>query len=407
VLSGNNGNGKSALLDALTWAMWGKARHSDAHLLRIGANDMRVEFVFDLDGERYRVVRGWTKNKRGGTPLLEVNIADTESGLYRPLTRSSTRESQALLNGLLRMDYETFINSAYLKQGMADLFSRQMPGQRKQILAEILGLSRYQDIADRARTDARLSEAKVEQLEGRIEGIENFLQNRAEAQRLYEFYNRALEELKPQIATLQERVQELSTRKVRLEEKRKRADAVLGEIATEERKRDELQNLRGRLLAKKAELDEWQAQSDLIVGEYETWREAEAARRKWEAVAEQWNNLAEAARQLRDKIRELGADLEAQRADLQVQIQHENRVLESAQSQVERSSEVQHGAQLLDAAREEENQLAQTRAAYDRAERAARAAEDALRQARNSREVRLHQLETQIAECTIVDCAPR
>jgi exonuclease SbcC len=60
-LSGNNGNGKSALLDALTWAMWGEARHSTPNLLRIGAGDMRVEFVFDLDGERYRIVRGYTK----------------------------------------------------------------------------------------------------------------------------------------------------------------------------------------------------------------------------------------------------------------------------------------------------------------------------------------------------------
>ena len=56
-LSGNNGQGKSALLDALTWAVWGEGRKSrrekkaDSSLLRIVQKDMQVEFVFDLEGD--------------------------------------------------------------------------------------------------------------------------------------------------------------------------------------------------------------------------------------------------------------------------------------------------------------------------------------------------------------------
>ena len=42
---------------------------------------------------------------------------------------------------VLKLSYETFVNSAFLLQGRADSFTIKTPGERKRILAEILGLS--------------------------------------------------------------------------------------------------------------------------------------------------------------------------------------------------------------------------------------------------------------------------
>ena len=56
-LTGSNGHGKSALLDAITYALWDEARKSqherrpDEGLLRLVAAEMRVEFCFALDDE--------------------------------------------------------------------------------------------------------------------------------------------------------------------------------------------------------------------------------------------------------------------------------------------------------------------------------------------------------------------
>ncbi|NNF58794.1 MAG: SMC family ATPase, partial [Rhodothermaceae bacterium] len=165
-LSGGNGQGKSALLDAMTWAIWGEARKSsgaqkpDDELLRVGTRDMAVEFVFDLEGTRYRITRTYHRSASGKTskPGLEFQVLDPESGDYRALTAESIRATQALIHERLGIDYDTFINSAFLLQGRSDEFTKKKPGERKEILGKILGLDRYDRLA--AGASQRYSEAR-------------------------------------------------------------------------------------------------------------------------------------------------------------------------------------------------------------------------------------------------------
>ncbi|HEU0022565.1 MAG TPA: AAA family ATPase, partial [Dehalococcoidia bacterium] len=57
-LCGGNGHGKSALLDAITWSVWGKARgRSQDELISYGADESRVELEFLSRGNQFRVIR--------------------------------------------------------------------------------------------------------------------------------------------------------------------------------------------------------------------------------------------------------------------------------------------------------------------------------------------------------------
>ncbi|MGB1892009.1 MAG: AAA family ATPase [Candidatus Latescibacterota bacterium] len=158
-LSGDNGHGKSAMLDAITYALWGEARKGqherkpDDGLLRIGASEMRVEFCFALDEQQFRVLRSYRRRSSRGSAQLDLQIFDIESLSYRSLSEGdSLTRTQKRINQLLNLDYETFSNSAFIVQGRADAFTEKNARQRKAILSQILGLERYDQLQGLART---------------------------------------------------------------------------------------------------------------------------------------------------------------------------------------------------------------------------------------------------------------
>ncbi len=154
-LCGENGHGKTALLDAITWALWGRARASQQYeLIHQGQTDMEVTLDILVRDQIYRVIRKHTRRAgaRQGATVLEFQ-ASTGDG-YRPVTADSVRETEALIVRTIQLDYETFINTAYLQQGKADQFTQNTASKRKEFLSEALGLSYYEQLEERAKSRA-------------------------------------------------------------------------------------------------------------------------------------------------------------------------------------------------------------------------------------------------------------
>ena len=122
-ICGSNGAGKSSLLEAITWVIWGECRAaSEEDVIHAGADEVQVDFIFNYQDATYRVIRTRT---RGGSSVLEFQVK-TPSG-FKVLTERGVRSTQQLIIEHLKLDYDTFINSAYLRQGRADEFMLKKP----------------------------------------------------------------------------------------------------------------------------------------------------------------------------------------------------------------------------------------------------------------------------------------
>ena len=183
-LTGNNGHGKSALLDAMTYALWGEARKSsfarrpDEGLLRIGANEMRVEFGFELEQDHFRIIRSFRRG-RSTSPQLELQVFDPGSTAYRSLSEgSSLTRTQTRINQLLSMDYQTFTNSAFILQGRSGEFTSKGARQRKEVLGDILNLVYYDRMREGARIRLRNANEDGERLVKQLDILDSSLAER-------------------------------------------------------------------------------------------------------------------------------------------------------------------------------------------------------------------------------------
>jgi exonuclease SbcC len=174
-LAGPNGAGKSSILDALTWVLWGKARtNAPDELIHQGQDDMSVSLIFEQGGVRYRVIRKRRAGKRGES-VLEFQGWDPEIDSWRGLSEATIRGTQARIDTLLRLDYETFVNSAFLIQGRADEFTTKTPNQRKQVLSNILGLSSWEKLESLAKEHVNQTSEEIQRIDGGLAEMEREL----------------------------------------------------------------------------------------------------------------------------------------------------------------------------------------------------------------------------------------
>ena len=202
-IAGSNGAGKSSLLDAITWSLFGQARKRDDSLINSKEDLAEVSFIFSYEGNLYRVLRSKPRNK---ITQLEFHILskvpensggnlDFNSGTWKPLTERTLRDTEARIQETLRLDYETFVNASFFLQGKADQFTQQRPGDRKRILTSILGLEVWEAYRQRAGDRRRAVESDIHSLDGRMQEINAELNEETTRKARLQELERELQEL--------------------------------------------------------------------------------------------------------------------------------------------------------------------------------------------------------------------
>ncbi len=179
-LTGPNGAGKSSLLDAITWAIWGKARgklQAD-ELMHLNEHEMLVQLDFAHEGGLYRVIRKRTRKGRG-TTTLDL-YARTGDGDWNAIGETTVKATEDKLSHMLRLNYDTFTHSAFLQQGKADAFTTLDPAKRKETLTEILGLRRFEAYERAAKEQMLAANNQIDALTAQLGDIEEQLSHEPE-----------------------------------------------------------------------------------------------------------------------------------------------------------------------------------------------------------------------------------
>lgn len=290
-ISGSNGAGKSSLLDAITWALFGQARKRDEALVNLQSKVAEVAFTFAYENSIYRVLRSLPRGK--GTTLefqiaeggnLQSSIVNQEL-IWRPLTERTLRDTQARIEHILRLDYDTFVNVSFFLQGRADQFAQQPPTRRKEILGAILGLEVWDIYRDRAAERRKAVERELDSVDGRVAEIEAELAEEEPRQA-------ALAELESQLKGLaaSRKLQETAlanVKQVRLAlDSQRELVRKLSESLT--RSQENLAGLRTRLGVKESERSthaELMRRAGEVEGSYAALQKARLDLEKWEQVA--------------------------------------------------------------------------------------------------------------------------
>ena len=405
-LSGGNGEGKSALLDAMTWAVWGEARKSsgrrkpDEELIRIGTRHMKVSFTFDLEGTRYRVVRSFSRSETGKTTSsdLEFQLKDAEGDSYRPLTGSTQRETQARIDDTLGLDYDTFINSAFLLQGRSDEFTQKSPSQRKEILTRILNLSRYEALEDKARDHWRAAKEREQRAAAEVDRLEDALEEVPEWEETRDAVREEIKDQEETLSALREKEKKLTQERADLEAKAREADSIQESIqALEDRIDDHVEEAES-LGERIAEADELVADEEAVTAAYE----------EHQALVEERSALEQTRdrhRTLRQKLDEKTTALQERRSEVERQLDRRKveqngfkESLDECESTLQQRDDVETKLRNAQAARQQLQEQKRIRRRRDRLNERKAEAREAIVGARRQLKGEIETLRAQIEE---------
>jgi DNA repair exonuclease SbcCD ATPase subunit len=172
LLHGPNGVGKSAIFDAMLYALYGESKRSDARkntvadVIRHGESSMRVEFDFEICGQRYQV---WRTRARSGT---KQGVNQWTQGSWSPVRDvNGARELDEWVNRTLGLNYDTFVSAILLRQGAAEKLIDAEKDTRRELFRSFIDLDPYLQLHERV-TEARAGvSAGIRQSRARLNGM--------------------------------------------------------------------------------------------------------------------------------------------------------------------------------------------------------------------------------------------
>jgi exonuclease SbcC len=162
-LVGPTGAGKSTVLDAVCFALYGNVpRYDDQRLvgaaMSLGANETRVRLTFAAGGRTYDAVRVVRRSRDGKIATKEARLEQVGGRVLA----GRASEMTAAVEQVVGLGFEHFTRCVVLPQGAFARFLHDKPAERQQLLVQLLDLGVYERMAAEANRRAREAAAAAE-----------------------------------------------------------------------------------------------------------------------------------------------------------------------------------------------------------------------------------------------------
>jgi exonuclease SbcC len=221
VLTGPTGSGKSSIIDAITFALYGSVpRYQNPNLVHPvisqGKVEAKVRFDFAIGERAFTAVRVVRKTPRGGATTKEARLESRGQ-----LVAGTADEISRTMRELLGLNFEQFTTCVVLPQGDFARFLHEKPAQRQDLLTKLLGVDVYEKMGNLARTREAVSKQRAQLHQEELEGVRDATQaaSRKVAARVKALakLKEAIEKAEPEIDNLAKRVESKHAEAARLE----------------------------------------------------------------------------------------------------------------------------------------------------------------------------------------------
>jgi exonuclease SbcC len=170
-LAGPTGSGKSSLVDAMVFALYGRVPrlggNAVAPAITAGTDRARVRFFFEVDDVTYDATRMAQRTSSGGANVKEARLQKGDSVLA-----DGPGDVTAEVESLLRLGFDDFTRTVVLPQGEFARFLKATKAERQGLLRNLLGLDVFTKMRELARTRAAVATETAENARRTLDALD-------------------------------------------------------------------------------------------------------------------------------------------------------------------------------------------------------------------------------------------
>lgn len=237
---GENGAGKSSIIDMITAALFFRARGVDNRgsgmdeLINSNAQFFELTYEFVMNSIHYKVVRRKSRSASGGHELEFYIDGESQS--------EGVKETQQKILDVLKVDYDTFMDTVCIGQGKSGSFMEKAPDKRKDVFSQVFGLNKYEFLEKYTRELKKSVTGDIDKVEEKLLQLREKITDKNKYESEVDTFTTGIKKSDKVIKEKEVELEQVLAEKVKYEQIKKQRDHILNQRTNLFRKITNIEN---------------------------------------------------------------------------------------------------------------------------------------------------------------------